>query len=124
MESVLPRLDSRWSIVAAGDFDRDGQGDIVWRSDLTGAMGIWFLEADGLRSQSVLDVKPRPLVRVVGAADYDGDGLLDLLLHLRAARGGLRILFLNGSEALDEIRTGKLSPPWFVAGVGERSPTP
>jgi hypothetical protein len=36
----------------------------------------------------------------------------------------LRALFTNGSEILDNVRIADLPSPWFVAGVGERSPMP
>jgi len=117
-------LGSSWSIVAAGDFDLDGHGDIVWLDEATRQMGICFLEAGGLRSQSVLDAKLRPLARVVGAADYDGDGFPDLLIHLGGSRGSLPAFFMNGSEILHKVHVGQLRRPWFVASVGERSPTP
>ena len=121
---VTTGLDASWAIEAAGDFDLDGQGDIVWRSKKTGAMGIWFLEAGGLGGRGALDARHGPIMHVVGAADYDGDGLLDLLFHHGGSRGSLRALFLNGSQILENVRVGQLSRPWFVAGVGERSPTP
>ena len=117
-------LGSSWSIAAAGDFDLDGHGDIVWISEATRQMGICFLEAGGLRSQSVLDAKLRPLASVVGAADYDGDGFPDLLTHLGGPAASLLAFFMDGSEILHKVRVGQLHRPWFVASVGERSPSP
>jgi hypothetical protein len=115
-------IESSWSIVAAGDFDLDGRGDIVWRSDASGELGICFLEAGGLRGQTVLDAELLPGARIVGAADYDGDGLMDLLIQLSGPRGSLRVLFMNGSEILENARIGELRLPWFVASVGDLSP--
>jgi hypothetical protein len=122
--TITTGLSDAWSIVAAGDFDGDRQGDIVWRNRMSGALGIWFLDAGGLRSQSALDPKRRRRVPIVGAGDYDGDGLLDLLAHLSDRGRKLRALFTNGSEILDNVSIADLPPPWFVAGVGERSPMP
>ncbi len=121
---ITTGLADAWSIAASGDFDGDRQSDIVWHNRMSGAMGIWFLEAGGLRSQSALDPKRRRHVPIVGAADYDGDGLLDLLAHLSDRGRKLRALFMNGSEILDNVAIADLPAPWFVAGVGERSPVP
>jgi hypothetical protein len=97
---------------------------------MSGAMGIWFFEAGGLRSQSGLDPKLVRPVPIVGAADYDGDGFLDLLAHpsgvvrRSGTRRMLRALFTNGNEILENVPIADLPFPWFAAGVGERSPMP
>ena len=35
--------DTAWSVVTIGDFNGDGQADIVWGNGLTGATMIWFM---------------------------------------------------------------------------------
>ena len=35
--------DTRWKIVAAGDYDGDGKADILWRHSKTGDNQIWLM---------------------------------------------------------------------------------
>ena len=32
-----------WSLVGTGDFNEDGQRDLVWQNDVTRQVGVWFM---------------------------------------------------------------------------------
>src|SRR5207302_10986179 len=36
--------DLRWQVVGVGDFNGDGQADLVWRHSATGQLAIWLLQ--------------------------------------------------------------------------------
>ena len=71
-----------WRIVAARDFNGDGQPDLVWQNDVTWEVVVWymggpqgnsFLGWNGLASTDVAGWS------VVGAGDFNGDGQPDLV---------------------------------------------
>jgi hypothetical protein len=35
--------DTNWRIVATGDFNGDGQADLIWRNQVTGTMAAWLM---------------------------------------------------------------------------------
>ena len=93
----------------------------MWHDEATRQLGICFLEAGGLRSQSVLDAL-WPYARVAGAADYDGDGFPDLLTRLGGPRGTLIGFFMNGGEILYKAHVGELRLPGSWQASGNSAP--
>src|SRR5207253_3072852 len=72
-----------WQIAGTGDFDKDGNVDILWRQTSTGQVWIWRMK--GARLQ---DVSPFIYMatsptgndwQVGGTGDFDQDGSVDIL---------------------------------------------
>ena len=112
-----------WHIVGAGDFNGDGVPDIVWQNDTTnqvvvhyfgGSMGATFTGWNFLNSQGI------PGWHVVAVADFNGDGVPDLVwmsdtthqvtVHYYTGAGGATYSgwnFLNSSGV----------PGWHIIGA-------
>ena len=78
---TLMSIGSDWEAVGAADFDRDGQGDLLWRNQATGQNEVWFMDGD-----QGTDVRAKETLRSVGSdwkirgvADFDRDGHADIL---------------------------------------------
>ena len=41
-------VDTTWMIVGAGDFNGDGQADVVWQNTVTGDRVVWFMQGTTL----------------------------------------------------------------------------
>jgi hypothetical protein len=83
-----------WHIVGDGDFDGDGKGDLLWRTD-SGALAVWNLNGNQIKSasyvkQGAADVgAPGSDWHVVDVADFDGDGKSDILWRTGAPASDL-----------------------------------
>jgi hypothetical protein len=42
----LPQVPTEWSIAGSGDFNTDGNTDIVWQNTVTGDRSIWFMSGN------------------------------------------------------------------------------
>jgi hypothetical protein len=73
--------DLSWVVSGTGDFDRDGQVDLLFRHRLSGEVVVWFMDGVTLRSgtfttpPAVSDLR----WKLVGAGDLSGDGKVDIL---------------------------------------------
>ena len=98
-----------WRVAAAGDFNHDGQNDLVLQKGVN--LNFWFL--NGTNVQSTVTVT-RPMAaawRLVAAADFNNDSELDLVWQHTA--GYLAISHLTGSTFNDSIVVKKRIPAGF-----------
>jgi YD repeat-containing protein len=118
--------DMNWEIRGVGDFNGDGKPDLLWQNQSTGDVAVWTFSnqqrittlwlslLSGTHGDSDLNWK------VVGAADMDGDGKLDLVWS-HAQTGALRVWHFNGLVQVDSaavsLSTG--DPLWQVASVAD-----
>jgi len=89
--------DTRWTVVAAADFDGDGRADLFWRNTQTGANYLYPMAGTSIKSsegfvRTVADLN----WQVVGAGDFDGDGRADLLWR-NGATGENYLYPMNGT---------------------------
>jgi hypothetical protein len=85
--------DGNWMPVALGDFDGDGDADLVFQNIDSGRLSIWHLNELLRVSATLLDGPRDRAWRPVGAADLDGDGHTDLLWQHRGSGALLAWLF-------------------------------
>jgi hypothetical protein len=107
---------SDWFVAALGDFDADGDADLFWRNQETGAIRYW--EMDGLIRLSSLAVRSVPLDwKVAGSGDFDGDGRNDLLW--RHSTGANVIWLMESEEIATRSQIRGVDPVWEVSGIGD-----
>ena len=92
--------DTRWQIRGLADFDRDGRNDLLWHNQVTGELYVWFLGGtNGLVATGGGYLTPSRFAdtrwQIQGVADFDGDGMKDLLWR-HQADGSLYVWFMNG----------------------------
>lgn len=93
--------DRRLRAIGSADVDGNGQADVLWRNNWTGANELWLMTGTGY---SVLALPSQPVDwKCVAFRDFDGDGLADMLWH--RVRGGANVL-------------------WTLDGTGRTSETP
>jgi hypothetical protein len=76
-----------WKVIGTGDFNNDGHGDILWRDD-SGTLAIWEMAGTGLKNSPPTTTVPQlpGLTQKPFVADFNGDGISDLLWQGRSVR--------------------------------------
>jgi len=78
-----------WRVVAAADFNRDGTPDLVWQNDSTRQVTVNYYGGSGgavNAGWNWLKADSNPGWTVVGATDFNGDGVPDLVWQNDATR--------------------------------------
>ncbi len=109
-----------WAVAGTGDFDGDGQADIMWRNLATGQNRIWLLAGMSLVPDSRITPAASAAWQVIATEDFDGDGKADIFWRNRYD-GRTVMRFMNGATVRPETgqlrRVGNLS--WQVVGTGD-----
>jgi hypothetical protein len=88
----LGTLSPNWHIKGSGDFNGDGNEDIIWENVADGSRAIWMMNGAGRVIQSLSLGVVSTDWRIVGGGDYDGDGKDDIVLENIAT--GVRAIWL------------------------------
>ncbi len=120
----FPEMFGRTSGAVFADLDGNGLADLVLSRNVTdrdpGGAVTEVLRNDGDGGFSPVDSGIDPAIggRSIGVLDFDGDGLLDLVIVEDHYRGGRSRLYRNLGDLRFEDATGAVGFPDDVAGLG------
>jgi hypothetical protein len=112
-------VDPSWKIVAVGDFDNDGQTDLVWESN-SGRLAVWFMNGTTMVSSALLTPSQvDPSWKIVAARDIDGDGQTDLVWENDSGR--LAVWFMNGTTMVNSrlLTPPQVDPSWRIVAASD-----
>jgi hypothetical protein len=72
-------VDANWAFQGAGDFDADGQDDVLWRNTVSGNLVAWLLDGTVRREARFLSPLTLPGWQVAALLDVDSNGTTDVL---------------------------------------------
>lgn len=119
---ALPSVsDINWKLAATGDFNYDGNTDLVWRNSVTGDNAVWFMNGAAFASASDLPRVSDPSWEIRSVADFNNDGLMDLLWRNRISGDNVVWLMNLSFGTIDNsIAIPTVSDPnWQIAGTGD-----
>ncbi len=112
---------TNWSVIATGDFNGDGMGDLLWR-ETGGHMTNWLGEPDGGFAQNSPNFSEFVVNNwnVIATGDFNGDGIDDLLWredggHMTNWLGSSSGDFVQNSAQFSEF----VMPNWQVVSTGD-----
>jgi hypothetical protein len=106
---------SGWKIVGVGDFDGDGNPDVLWQN-ADGTPAIWFLSGTDI-TQMVPLTNPGSSWKIVGVGDFNGDGKADILW--RNSDGTPGIWLMSGATPISQAGLVNPGSAWKIVGVGD-----
>jgi hypothetical protein len=111
---ILGAVPSDWQVKGIGDFDGDGNADVLWQHPATGTVAAWFMNGRTLPPAiGILGAVPSDW-QVKGIGDFDGDGNADVLWQ-HPATGTVAAWFMNGRTTAPAIgMLGAVPSDWQV----------
>ncbi len=105
--------DASWSVAGIGDFNRDGNADILWRQS-SGVLSIWQMNGSAVQSSASITyqgnvIAPDASWKVVEIGDFNGDGSSDILW--RNDNGSMSEWIMNGSQIMQSLTPSSQGNP-------------
>jgi VCBS repeat protein len=105
---AVVRPDASWSVAGVGDFNADGNSDLLWRN-ANGSLVEWLMDGSSILSSSAVNsggaaVTPDASWHVVEIGDFNLDARTDILW--RNDSGALAEWMMNGSNIVASTTPG------------------
>lgn len=118
--------DRNWDMAAVADFNGDGKADIIWQYRNSTMVAVWLMNGTGTPIYAaLLNAQPNDANwRVVGAGDFNNDGVPDLIWRNRVTGQNVIWYMGGGSQGVDmtggaEINTVEFDQDWRICGTGD-----
>ena len=119
---------SSWSVAGIGDFNGDGDADILWRNSSTGSLAMWLMDGSTIESSATPTYQGSAVSSgsswsVAGIGDFNGSGDADILW--RNSNGALAMWLMDGStiesSATPTYDGSAVSPDssWNIIEIGD-----
>jgi hypothetical protein len=120
--NFLPTVSStNWRVAAVADFNRDGKPDILFQNTASGQLVVWLMNGMQVVSNSnFLPTVSSTNWRIVGAADFNGDGNTDILFE-NTAGGQMVVWLMNGLSVVSNSNflPTVSSTQWLAVAVAD-----
>jgi hypothetical protein len=102
---VAVKPDSSWGVAGIGDFNGDGNSDILWRNS-NGSLAVWLMNGSAITSSATITfngatVAPDASWHVVEVGDFNGDGRSDVLW--RNDSGAMTEWLMSGATIMSTV---------------------
>ena len=118
---LLPVADLNWEIRGTGDFNHDGNVDILWRYNAPGGYNVvWFMNGTNWIGSADLFAVEDLNWQIVGTGDFNRDGNVDILWRYNGPGGYNVIWYMNGTNwagSVDLFGVSDLN--WQIVGTGD-----
>lgn len=106
-----------WKIVGVGDFNKDGQPQILWRNTSTGQVAIWNMNGTNLSSSTSLTTISDMNWDIGAVVDFNNDGHSDIIWR-NYSTGDTAILQMYKNRAIQFLAGFPLvsEASWRVSG--------
>ena len=112
-----------WKVIGAVDVNSDGAADLIWQNATTNQVLFWFLDGHGryLSQRSLSNGVNFGSWKVIGAADVNSDGAVDLIWQ-KATTNRVLFRFLDGHGhylSQQYLSNGVSFGSWKVIGAAD-----
>jgi hypothetical protein len=112
---VIGQLGTNWQIDGAGDFDRDGDSDILLHRDVGGTRNLLTLEMNGNVVQAGHSIGAMGTdFQIGGIGDFDHDGDADISVRHESTATEVTILEMNNDAIVAAHNAVNLGPDFFL----------
>ena len=105
------------SLGVLGDFNGDGESDIVITNTVTGERAVWLMNGTTISAGASLGVLPTSWA-ISGTGDFNDDTMSDLILT-NTVTGERAIWLMNGTAVSAGVSLGLISANWAISGTGD-----
>jgi hypothetical protein len=112
---------TNWEVVGTGDFNNDGNTDILWRDVTTGQVAVWYMNGAGVISNtSMISQGIDTNWEIVGTGDFNNDGNMDILWRDKI-NGDVAVWYMNGAGVVSTISmiAQGVDTIWEIVGAGD-----
>jgi uncharacterized repeat protein (TIGR03803 family) len=118
--AVTPNPGPAWKAIGTGDFNKDGDADILFQNTSTGQVSIWEMNGNTLKGGGAVSPDPGPAWQAIGTGDFNHDGFSDDILFQNTSTGQVSVWEMNGNQL---IGGGPVSAnpglSWHAIGSGD-----